>query len=130
MMPPHRMAVPRRSQKAGASGLSGSKGIVMPERAAGSSPPGRAQGSGAPEDLLVYPAQKCPVQLEQLLAGHMGQDGAAFALVHQIPHGGDGRLAPALIGDLGVIGHEVEFAATMAEAALLDFMIAHGKLVD
>jgi hypothetical protein len=24
----------------------------------------------------------------------------------------------------------VKFAATMAEAALLDFMIAHGKLVD
>jgi hypothetical protein len=127
-MPPQRIAVPRRSQNSGASGLSGSKGTVRPEAAVLSSPAGRAQWSRPSEDLLVYPLQEGPIQLEQLLPRHVRQDGAALPFVHQIPHRGNGRLAPALVGHLGIIGYEVEFTATMAEPALLDFMIAHGKL--
>jgi hypothetical protein len=58
----------------------------------------------------------------------MGKDGAALPLDHQIPHGRDGRLAPALVGNLSIVRDEVELSATMAEATLLDFMAAHEGL--
>jgi len=79
------------------------------------------------EDLLVYPAQKSPVELIELLPRYVGQDGSSLALVHEIPHGGNRLYAAPLVGYLSVVGDEVKFASAMAQAALLDFMGAHRK---
>jgi hypothetical protein len=108
--------------------LSGSKETITPEPAAVSSPARRPQRDGLSEDLLVHPPQEGPVELEQLLAGHVRQDRTALSLIHQVPHRRDGGLAPALVSHLGVIGDEVEFAAAMVKPSLLDFMVAHEKL--
>jgi hypothetical protein len=80
------------------------------------------------EHLLVHPLEQRAVQLDQFLAWHVRQHRAPLAFNHQIPHRGNGGLAPALVGYLGVIGDEMKFAAPMVETALFDFMAAHEVL--
>jgi len=81
-----------------------------------------------PEYLLIDPPQKRPVQFNQLLTRNVRQCRPTLALVHQIPHGGDCRLAPAFVPELRLVGNEVEFPPTMVETALLDLITAHGTL--
>ena len=89
---------------------------------------GERQDGGA-EDLFVHPAQQGAVELHQLLTRGVRQDRTTLPLVHEIPHRRDGRLAPALIGHLGIVGYEVKLAAAMVQTTLFDFMSAHGRLV-
>jgi hypothetical protein len=98
----------------------------LPDR---SLPPLALCGEGAdPEDLLVHPPQERAIELQELLTRNVRQHGPTLAFVHQIPHRRDRRLPPALVGDLRFIGDEMEFAAAMAEATLLDLMGAHERL--
>ncbi len=83
-------------------------------------------GSGA-EHLLVHPPQERIVELDQLLSRYMGQNRAALALDHQIPHGGNRFHAAAFIRNLGVVRDEMKLSPAVAEAALLDLMAAHKK---
>jgi hypothetical protein len=78
-----------------------------------------------PEYLLVHPLEKRVIQLQQLLTGNMGEYRTALPFIHQIPHGGNRRHSPPLVGYLGLIGYEVELPAPVVEAALLDLMAAH-----
>lgn len=80
------------------------------------------------EDLLINPAEERVIELHQLLTRYVGQHRATLALVHQVPHRRDRRLAAALVGNLGIVGNEVEFPAAMTKTALLDFMTAHRRL--
>jgi hypothetical protein len=88
------------------------------------------QGSGASEHLLVHPPEEGSIELYQLLTGHVREDGPALTFVHQIPHRRDSGFAPALVGCLSIVGHKVKFASAVAETALLDLMVAHGKLTE
>ena len=81
-----------------------------------------------PEHLLVYPPQQCPVQFDQLLPWHVGQHRLSLSLDHQVPHWWNRGLSPALIAELRLIGDKMKFPTPMVEAALLDFMAAHGTL--
>jgi hypothetical protein len=92
---------------------------------------GRHVGLGtSPEDLFVHPSEERAIQLNELLTGHMRQDRPPLTLVHQIPHGRDRRLAPPLVGGLGVVRNEVKFSTSVSDTALLDFMAAHGRLAE
>jgi hypothetical protein len=53
------------------------------------------------------------------------EHGPALALDHEVPHGWNRLDSAAFIGNLSVVGDEVEFPPPVAEAALLDFMAAH-----
>jgi hypothetical protein len=85
----------------------------------------KGRGGGA-EDLLVDPPEERAIELHQLLTRDVRKHGTALALVHEIPHRGDGRLPPALVGHLRIVGYEVKFTAAVVETTLLDFMAAHG----
>jgi len=89
---------------------------------------GQRQDAGA-KNLLVHPAKQGAIELHQLLTRSVGQDRTTLPLVHEIPHRRDGWLSPALIGDLGIVGYEVELAAAVVQTTLFDFMGAHGRLV-
>jgi hypothetical protein len=104
--------------------LSGSK-IIRPDPRRASSPPHRPGRQRASEDLLVNPLKERNIELHQFLARNVGENWAALAFIHQVPHCRDGGLATTLIGDLGVIGDEVKLSASVTEAALLDFMVTH-----
>lgn len=80
------------------------------------------------EDLFVYPLEECTIQLDQLLTRNVRQNGPPLSFVHQIPHGRYGRLPPALVCHLGIIGYEMKFTAAVVQAALLDFMATHERL--
>src|SRR5919112_3651722 len=113
MIPPHRIAVPRRSQNAVLSGSRGSKPVGMGISLLEARP--LSWHGYKAEHLFVHPPEECAVQLDQFLAWYVRQHRAPLAFDHQIPHRGNGGLAPALVGDLSVIGNKVKFAAPMVE---------------
>lgn len=79
------------------------------------------------EYLLIHPPEEGSIQLHKLLPRHVGQYGPPLSLDHEIPHRGKSRLPAALVGKLRLVGNKMEFPTAMVEAALLDFMAAHGK---
>src|SRR5487761_2132328 len=80
------------------------------------------------EDLAPQPANELAVEFLGILALLDGDRLVALALAHQVPLGGHGGLALPFVGRDGVVRHEVELAAAVEYAALLDFEAAHWGL--
>jgi hypothetical protein len=126
-MPPETIAVPRRSQNSGVSGLRGSK-ITASEEGQRSSSSLHPDGDRTTKHLFIHPAKQGPVQVDQLLSRYVREDRASLSLDHEIPHCRHCGLASALIRYLGVVGNEMKFPTTVTEAALFNFMGAQGEL--
>src|SRR6266496_2127516 len=81
-----------------------------------------------PEHFLLHPTQECSVGFRGLLSDHMRHDRTPLALIHEEPHRGEGRFAPALARRARLVGNEVEFSAATDQAALLRLITGHERL--
>src|SRR4051812_6778808 len=79
-------------------------------------------------DLRIDPLEEGSVELLDRHAGDLLHHGPTLPLVHEVPHRRHRGLAAALIGGMGVVRYEMEFATAMDQAALLEFVTAHGGL--